>query len=69
MFKTTLIAAAALSMLALGAPTAKADYVISVGYGHGYHHSYNDDYDYSDYGYSDYGYSDYGYSDCDSGCY
>ena len=50
MFKKTLIAAAALSTLALGATTADADgYGNSYGYGHNHHYSNSYSYDYTDY--------------------
>jgi hypothetical protein len=41
MFKKTLIAAAALSTLMLGASAANAGYGISIGYGHGHHGHYS----------------------------
>jgi hypothetical protein len=58
MFKKTLIAAAALSTLLLGASAANAGYGISVGYGHGgYGHGYG------------HGHYSLQFTDYNSGCY
>ncbi|MGB2932432.1 MAG: hypothetical protein WBB88_08770 [Methyloceanibacter sp.] len=53
MLKQTLIAAAALTALAFGAPQAEAGYGHGNGHGHGHghgHHNYSKHWNYSNYG-------------------